>query len=150
MSYTIVFSMNQSSMDDLASHLVRVDATFEPALSSRVEIRAYAQKLHNQAVRFEAWLGEELIGLVACYCNQPVGGKAFATSVSVWSEYQGQGIATRLMRQCIEHLRGLGFCHIELEVNQRSLSAVALYQKIGFNILRSSGSTLTLGMILGR
>jgi hypothetical protein len=39
---------------------------------------------------------------------------------------------------------------MELEVDRRSLAAVALYQKLGFNTLCSSGSTLTMGMTLGR
>lgn len=150
MSDKIVYSVNRSNAAEIAAHLLRADAAFEPALSSRVDIRAYAQKLHDRAVRFEAWLGEELVGLVASYCNQPDVGKAFVTSVSVWPECQGQGIAVRLMRQCIEHVRGLGFGQMELEVDQRSLPAVALYQKLGFNTQRSSGSTLTMGMTLGR
>lgn len=150
MSNKVVYSVNRSSASEITAHLLRADAGFEPTLSSRVDIPAYAQKLHDRAARFEAWLGEELIGLVASYCNQPDGGKAFVTSVSVWPEYQGQGIAGRLMRQCIEHVRGLGFGQMELEVDQRSLPAVALYQKLGFNTLRSSGSTLTMGMISGR
>ncbi|MBW7832197.1 MAG: GNAT family N-acetyltransferase [Simplicispira suum] len=150
MSDKIAYSVNRSSAAEIAAHLLRADAAFEPALSSRVDIRAYAQKLHDRAVRFEAWLGEELVGLVASYCNQPDGGKAFVTSVSVWPECQGQGNAAWLMRQCIEHVRGLGFGQMELEVDQRSLPAVALYQKLGFNTLRSRGSTLTMGKTIGR
>lgn len=146
----IAYSVNRSSAAEIAAHLLRVNAAFEPALSSRVDIRAYAQKLHDRAVRFEAWLGEELVGLVASYCNQPDGGKAFVTSVSVWPECQGHGIADWLMRQCIKHLQGLGMGQIELEVDQRSLPAVALYQKLGFNTLRNSDTTLTMCMTLER
>lgn len=148
MSNKIAYRVNRSSASEITAHLIGADAGFEPTLSSRVDIPAYAQKLHDSAVRFEAWLGEELVGLVASYCNQPDGGKAFVTSVSVWPESQGQGIAGRLMQQCIEHVRILGFGQMELEVDQRSLPAVALYQKLGFNTLCSSGSTLTMGMTL--
>lgn len=150
MSNKIAYSVNRSSLAEIAAHLLHADAAFEPALSSRVDIRAYAQKLHDRAVRFEAWLGEELVGLVVSYCNQPDVGKAFVTSVSVWPECQGQGIADQLMRQCIQHVQGLGFGQMELEVDQRSLPAVALYQKLGFHTLRSSGATLTMGMTLER
>lgn len=146
----IVYSVDRSSADEIAAHLFRADAGFEPALSSRVDILAYAQKLHNRAVRFEAWLGEELVGFVASYCNQPAGGKAFVTSVSVWPESQGHGIAGRLMRQCIEHVRGLGFKRMELEVDRRNLPAIALYQKLGFNKQCSSGYLLIMFMTLGR
>jgi ribosomal protein S18 acetylase RimI-like enzyme len=150
MNEKIALIVNRSSAADIAAHLLRADTAFEPVLSSRVDIRAYAQKLHDRAVRFEAWLGEELVGLVASYCNQPDGGKAFVTRVSVWPEWQGQGIAGRLMWQSIEHVRGLGFGQMELEVDKRSLPAIALYIKLGFNTLRSSDTTLTMGITLGR
>jgi len=148
MSNNIAHRINQSIAAEIAAHLLRADDSFEPSLSSRVDIQAYAQKLQHRAVRFEAWLGEELVGLVASYCNRTDEGKAFVSSVSVLPQCQGQGIAVRLMQQCIEHVRGLGFREMELEVGQRSQPAILLYQKLGFNILRRSGSTLTMGMTL--
>lgn len=148
MNEKIQFAVNHSSVANIVAHFFSADAAFVPALSSRIEVNAYAQKLHDRAVRFEAWLGEELVGMVANYCNQPNGGKSFITSVSVLPEFQGLGIATSLMRQCMDHARGLGFWQIELQVDQRSLPAVALYQKLGFKILARSGSTFTMGTIL--
>ena len=150
MNSKITFSLNRSSASEIASHLLLVDTDFEPTLSSRVNIQTYAQKLQCRAIRFEAWMGEVLVGLVASYCNQLDRGKAFVTSVSVWPKYKGQGIAVQLMRQCIEHARNLGFGQIELEVDQRSLPAIALYKKLGFNKMCSSDSTLTMRMTLER
>lgn len=150
MSNKIAVSVNQASVAEIIAHLLRADTSFEPSLSSRVDIHAYAQKLQDRAVRFEAWLGEELVGLVASYCNQSDKAKAFVTSVSILRQYQGQGIADRLMRQCIEHVRGIEFRQLELEVDQRSLTAVGLYQKLGFNTLRRDGTTLTMVMTLKR
>ena len=150
MSNNIAYSINRSNVTEIVAHLLHADTSFVPALSSRIDIQTYAQKLHHRAVRFEAWLGAELIGLVAIYCNQPDGGKTFVTSVSIWPEYQGQGVAGRLMQQCIAHVQDLGFGKMELEVDQRSLPAVALYEKLGFNTLRSSGFTLTMEITLKR
>lgn len=145
MSDEIEYAINRSSVANIAVHFFRADAAFVPALSSRVEVSAYAQKLHDRAVRFEAWLGDELVGLVASYCNQPDGGKSFITSVSVLPKFQGLGIASWLMRQCMDHARSLGFGQIELQVDQHSMPAVALYQKLGFEIVARSGSTFTMG-----
>lgn len=150
MTNKIVDLVNHSSVDDVAGHLLRADAFFEPSLSSRVDIHAYAQKLQDRAVRFEAWQGEEMVGLVATYCNHTDKGKAFVTSVSVLPQCRGQGTAERLMRQCIEHVRGLGFRQMELEVDQRNLPAVALYQKLGFGPLRRYGTTVTMGITIVR
>ena len=140
----ILDKVNQSTTHEIVTHLASADASFVPTLSSRVDIQVYAQKLQDCAVRFEAWLDEELVGLVACYCNQPDQGRAFVSSVSVLLQYQGLGIAERLIRHCIKHARGLGFLQMELEVDQRSLPAIALYQKLGFKTLCMDGSTLTM------
>jgi len=150
MSNTISYSLNKSGAADITFHLLRADVAFEPALSSRVDIHAYAEKLHDKADRFEAWLNQEMVGLVAAYCNQQQNGKTFVSSVSVWPEYQGQGIAARLMQHCIEHVQNLGFTQMELEVNQQSQAALALYQKLGFNVQNSVDGTLTMSMTLER
>jgi ribosomal protein S18 acetylase RimI-like enzyme len=147
---TTKYSLNRSNPADITTLLFRTDAYFEPTLSSRVEIPEYAQKLYNKAERFEAWMNQELIGLVATYCNRQGGNKTFVSSVSVLPDCQGQGIAKKLMHQCIEHVQDLGFNQIELEVNQRNLAALALYRKLGFITLHSSGPTLTMRMTLER
>jgi ribosomal protein S18 acetylase RimI-like enzyme len=148
MNDTISYRMNRSSTADISAHLSRGDATFEPTLSSRVDIHQYAQKLHALSVRFEAWRGEELVGLVATYCNQHDERTAFVTNVSVWTECQGLGIASHLMRQCIEHVQKNGFDLIELRVNQLSSAAVALYRKFGFQTLGTDGITLSMGKVI--
>lgn len=147
MSHNFRYSVNHSDVVQIAAHLFRVDSSFEPALSSRTDIQCYAKKLHARAVRFEAWFGDKLIGLVASYCNQPDGGKSFVTSVSVLPDCHGLGIANQLMRNCIKHSRDLGFRKIELEVNIRSLPAIGLYHKLGFTKLCENESTLTMEII---
>ena len=150
MTNNIIDRVNQSRIAEIAAHLARADASFVPTLSSRVDILVYAHKLQDRAVRFEAWLGDELVGLVASYCNQLDQDRAFVTSVSVLLEYQRQGIAERLLRQCIKHARDLGFLQMELEVDRQSLLAIALYQRLGFNTLRTDGSTLIMGKAFER
>jgi ribosomal-protein-alanine N-acetyltransferase len=150
MSDTIVYGVNRASAAEIATHLFRADTAFEPSLSSRVEIRAYAQKLHDRAIRFEAWLGQGLVGLVASYSNQSDRVTSFVTSVSVLPECQGLGIGAKLMSQCIEHARNLNFREVALEVNERSVNAILFYQKLGFHTLSSSDSTLTMGITLRR
>jgi ribosomal protein S18 acetylase RimI-like enzyme len=150
MSNTISYSLNKASPAEITLHLLRADVAFVPDLSSRVDIHAYAEKLHDKADRFEAWINQELVGLMAAYCNQQQKGKTFVSSVSVWPKCQGKGIAGRLMQLCIEHAKNLGFTQMELDVNQQSLAALALYQKFGFNVLHSVGDTLTMSMTLER
>lgn len=127
---------------------MRCDADFVPPLSARVDVRAYAQKMADNAMRFEAWDDDTLIGLVAVYCNDLHKRTAFITSVSVLPEWQGQGIGMRLMNACLSHVRPLGFTGIELEVDQRNQGAAALYQRVGFERSRASGTVLTMFLSL--
>jgi len=105
MSETIEYLLSQALEADIAEHLSRCDANFVPPLSGRVDISAYARKIESQAIRFEAWSGSLLVGLVAAYCNDEENAIAYITSVSVLREWMSMGIAARLMGQCIRHAK---------------------------------------------
>jgi GNAT superfamily N-acetyltransferase len=129
----ILYAANRSAIRDITAHLLHCDAYFVPPLSSRVDIEAYAAKIASQSERFEAWAGPALAGLVAAYCNDPSRHAAFITSVSVLPERRGAGIATRLLRDCIEHARGAGFTLLGLRVGRSQTTAMRLYGKCGFS-----------------
>jgi hypothetical protein len=78
------------AQQQLLTHLHACDADFSPALSTRVHMGRYAEKINQNAVRFEAWAAGELVGLVAMYCNDHSTGVAFITHVSVLPIWQGQ------------------------------------------------------------
>jgi len=113
-----------------------------------VEIDAYAKKMAVSADLFEAWMGEDLIGLIAVYCNAVDRGVAFVTNVSVVSTWQGRGIASCLLSSCINHVRKLGFSSIELDVNKMNAPAIALYKNHGFSIVRQEGDAYRMGLTL--
>lgn len=144
----IRFSRDKTDVDDLARHLNACDRAFMPPLSERLDIGEYAVKLADQAVRFEAWSGNELTGLIAAYCNSPDKSKAFISSVSVLSQQQGRGIAADLLDRCIEHTRKLGFLRMELEVNSGNKAAMALYGRFGFvsTQMRDSLTIMTIDL----
>ncbi|HEY3656710.1 MAG TPA: GNAT family N-acetyltransferase [Steroidobacteraceae bacterium] len=130
-SETVAFRVDGASAAQIAAHLLRCDAQFVTALSGRVDILAYAQKIADLSVRFEAWSGDTLIGLVAAYVNS--GEKsAYVTSVSVLADWLRRGIGIRLMRDCVAHARLLGLRDVRLEVHANNRSAVGLYEKLGF------------------
>lgn len=131
----IDYRRGSASEDRIFTHLSHCDLSFVPRLGSRVEIGDYARKIADRAERFEAWADGELVGLVAAYCNAPDTGTAFITSVSVMPEWQGRGIASRLMANCTAHARKLGFASISLEVDENNAVAIALYTKRGFAIM---------------
>ena len=132
MSAAVEYRSNKASDAEIAEHLTCCDASFVPPLSTQVEIDAYAKKITDKAMRFEAWADGKLVGLVAVYCNDHEGCSAFITSVSVLPAWLGNGIATRLLDQCIEHSQASGMRQINLEVASGNNPAVKLYAKRGF------------------
>lgn len=132
MIIAVEYFFNKASAEEIAEHLFHCDASFVPPLSDRVKIKDYAKKIISKAMRFEAWSGGLLVGLVAVYCNQKENGNAFITSVSVKRDWIGKGIATKLMVQCFAYLKRSGMWQINLEVARDNIFAINLYTKNGF------------------
>lgn len=150
MRTVIDFRMNKSHEAEIVEHLSCCDDNFVPPLSSRVEIRRYAKKLESLAMRFEAWTGGILIGLVAAYCNDKANGISYITSVSVLREWMNHGIALCLIDQCVEYAKVKGMRQIELEVAQENTPAIKLYAKVGFVARKSNASLVTMKLYLVR
>lgn len=126
------YRTNTAGAAAIADFLRLCDARFNPPLGARVDIPEYAQKIASAATCFEAWSDGMLIGLVAVYCNDLQTRTAHITSVSVLQEWTGQGIAARLMDQCVVHAKSAGLQQMGLEVAADNRSAIALYEKFGF------------------
>jgi ribosomal protein S18 acetylase RimI-like enzyme len=144
----IRFSRDETNVDHLVRHLRACDRAFMPPLSERLDIGDYAVKLAANATRFEAWLGDELTGLVAAYCNSADKGTAFITSVSVLVQQQGKGIAANLLEHCIVYVRNIGFIRMELEVDNRNETAMALYKRFGFVSTRTTDNLTKITMTM--
>jgi len=142
------YRMNAASAAQIAAHLHSCDARFVPALSTRVDIAAYAQKIVDRAVRFEAWLDDALIGLVAVYANDPASRIAFITSVSVRDDWTGLGVGAHLMRDCVGYAKHHGLRKISLEVAVEQRSAIRLYEKHGFSRGEINGAFLDMHLDL--
>jgi ribosomal protein S18 acetylase RimI-like enzyme len=144
----VEYQLNKASEVEIAEHLARCDADFIPPLSGRIEIKSYAKKIVSKAMRFEAWSGTMLVGLVAVYCNDQVNRVAYITSVSVLREWLQNGIATRLMAQCITHAKVLEMRQISLEVGEKNFGAIKLYEKNGFIPGKLNTPLVTMNLLL--
>ncbi len=150
MSGPVEFCLNRASQSEIADHLLCCDSDFVPLLSDRVDISSYTHKITSNATRFEAWVGDALIGLVATYCNNRERRTAYITSVSVLREWAGGGVASRLLERCIGHLKELGFERIELEVDGENADAIRLYEKKGFLINKVIGRATIMHLSTGK
>lgn len=150
MKESIEFFLNKASETTIAEHLLHCDANFVPPLSSRVDIIYYAKKIANNAIRFEAWSDNKLIGLIAIYCNDHENYIAYMTSVSVLKRYSKKGIAAILLQQCIEHATASDMFQIVLEVHNSNFIAIKLYEKYGFVTSKINGELITMNLNLQR
>ena len=128
---SLQYRRDTATANDVRAHLTRCDADFTPPLSARLDLGAYAAKLAERAVRFEAWDGGQLVGLVAAYVT-PGAPEAFISNVSVVSELRGHGVAAALVADCIDRARGSGAATITLEVATADKAAGRFYKKLGF------------------
>lgn len=77
--------------------------------------------------------GGRLVGNVSL---SPAGGLTWSIgNVAVHPDYQGRGIARRLMEAAIDHVRALGGMTVLLEVHADNAPAVRLYEGLGFRRL---------------
>ena len=131
----------------IEKHLRECDMRFEPHLSSRVFLPDYAQKLSLLANRFEAWKSDRLIGLVAAYLRNSHTPEGFISSVSICGDFEGKGIASRLMQDCFDAASARGLTILVLEVGQFDQHACGFYRKHGFQSI-SGGKSGFLKMSL--
>lgn len=75
--------------------------------------------------------GEETVGYAGA---QLVMGEADITNVAVRSDYRRQGIAAELMLEIQRQCSASGITQINLEVRESNLSAIHLYEKVGYQV----------------
>lgn len=132
MSSTLIYRREHASAEDMLAHFLACNAIFLDALRVRTHLPDYASKLLARALRFEAWSGKRLAGLLAVYHDETIK-TAYISNVSVLSEYCRQGIASQLLTLCLAQARDLGLRDITLEVACDNQAAIALYRRHGFS-----------------
>lgn len=128
----ITYILNKANLRDINCHLLSCDNSFKPPLRFRLNIKEFSNKIFENAITFEAWDNEKLVGLVSGYFNNTTDKIAFINNVSVLSEYMGKGIATSLLRRVICYGQEIKFKEIGLEVAEDNHRAIELYKKEGF------------------
>lgn len=148
MDQKIRYTSFKSNQIEIFYHLNHCQEYFVPPLSQTVNIFAYSEKLKNFAKTFEAWAGNELVGLIAVYINDQTKEKAFITNVSVYPEYSGKGIGRQLMLKALDLVYQLAFKRVSLEVHKDNTAALELYRKFNFEPVSEKDGKLTLDLDL--
>jgi 2-polyprenyl-3-methyl-5-hydroxy-6-metoxy-1,4-benzoquinol methylase len=131
-SNSIEYKINTATADQITYHLEFCKSNFKPALNETKDIEKFSRKIHKNAITFEAWEGNALIGLVAGYFNNIKERLGYITNVSVYNEYAGKGVASELMKRCIDHAKKLEFVVIDTEIPVSNTNALSLCEKFNF------------------
>lgn len=129
-----IFSKN-ISLPQLYNFLLKIDDSFIPKLSSRVELTEYAIKLFENAVIFSVLSVDkkDVIGAILLYCNDKEKKNAYIPIVGVLKEFRGLGITKILFGKVEKLLKETGFKSLSLETWFGS-DALPYYIKNGFYI----------------
>ena len=140
------FKYNCLSYEKLHKYLKYTDKFFEPNLSSYVQdLRAYAKKIHNNALIIEAYKYNKLVGLLAIYLNSS---KAFITHFCVVPSERSKGLGRILFTLAVENAQKHSCKSIELECYTSNTKAQNFYLKQGMKIIKQNNDKLLLEYIL--
>lgn len=140
----IVFQKGDLTIDELYEFIKRTDNQFSPSLSSRVNLQKYSEKLVMNSTIIYAKEKNKIIGLLAFYANDFKPDFAFITLICVLKEYEGNGIGTRLMNNCISLVKEKGFRLIKLEADTDTENIISFYTKNGFQIEKQNQRSCTM------
>ena len=130
--------LKMDDVDALIKYLRNIDDDFIPRLSTKICFSDFSHKIINLGVVMAEVRNNNIIGIVAFYCNNIVEKQAYVTLCAVDSEYRGRGIAKHLLLNAVEYVRGKKFNKIGIHSNNPL--AIEIYKKIGFNIILNEPS----------
>lgn len=104
---------------------------------NRVDLYDFSVKLSLNAKHFYAYEGEEMVGFIAAYFNDPINRVAYISTVSVVLSYQGKGLGSKLLNEACLYAKEKDFRAIKLQVRKENNKALRWYEGFGFSILET-------------
>ena len=113
-------------------HVAQVAGLEKLCFSDPWSEKSVASELENElALWLVALEGETVAGYIG---SQTVLGETDMMNVAVRPDYRRRGIGEQLVNALVEQLKGLDSHSLTLEVRVSNAPAIALYQKLGFEI----------------
>lgn len=143
----MIYLKNNSNLNDVLTHLHKVNNEFIPPLSEVVDLEKYSKKIFEYADRIEIWEKNILIGLIAYYVNFE-NQNVFITNVSLEKDFHGKKIAEKLFEVFEKEIVKIGLSNIILEVNKDNNKAIKFYHKLNFNKIQVKNENLIMQKIV--
>ena len=126
----------EANPQELFEFLKEVDGYFQPPISTKVDLHAYAQKLAEHATNFVVKDNGQIIGLSSTYINN-YPEMSFGTYVCVKEEYQKDGlIGVELMMNGIKEAKNKGSKGVWCMIRKSDVALWKFYKRMGFSIVK--------------
>lgn len=117
----------------LEAFLMLSDGWTTPALSQRVDLSSFAEKILQNGTAFMAVTAVNRdIGVAAFYSNESIRHRAYLTHLAVNPEYQNRGVGKALLDETREFSKSKGMTSMLLEVYRSNETARRFYASCGF------------------
>ena len=138
---------NGIGADRLYEAVFEIEKQWHPGMADdTVFLRAYAEKIYNNALVFGAMDGDEIIGLAAVYANDLSNQQAYLTYIALREEYSSHGLGTKLLTLCENTARERHMTGMRLEVKKANIRAINFYRKSGYATENESADGISFFM----
>ena len=124
--------IKEMSREAMLSFLKEVDESFPVPLSHKQDLEDLTEKFVEKATICAKIENNEICSMVIGYTNNVVIDMAYISVVASRQEYQGRGMAVRLVREFSEIAFSEGLTAVHLYSDSRNEVAIRIYEKVGF------------------
>ena len=93
--------------------------------------KSIVETINSGGCYFAAYKEGEMLGVVGV---KQILDEAYISNISVLPQYRRMGIANALMNALTQHLKQQNAAFVTLEVRESNIGAIALYEKLGFQL----------------
>lgn len=112
--------------------LNKVDSQFSVPLSQKQDLPEFAYKLYNKATICVDTNVTDIVAMVAGYTDNLTDNIAYISIVATLPEYQGNGLASKLIKQFINICKEKNIEAIHLYTDSSNNIAIKMYKQLGF------------------
>lgn len=126
-----------------------MDKFFNPSIGKQVSLDDYIKKLKNQGHILGGLDSDKNITcLIGFYANDQINQKAFISYLSVSPEYQGKGLAKKLIKEVLSICKKKNMKICQVTTWSENKNALSLYRQLGFKALyqKQERGRVTVGL----
>ncbi len=127
-----VFRKKDIDESRILDFLEKVDLSFPVPLSEKTSLTDYAKKIYENGVLCTYVEDNEIVAMVAGYLDKIRNGIGYITLVATLPEYQGRGLAHKIVRRFQEEAEKMGIRGVHLYAVRNNKNAIRMYSSLGF------------------